>query len=256
MCVSFFIQALSFATALLLTCTTSKAQSPNDLFKKGNVFDLKFNPTEALKYYLPAKRLEPNNVRLLLCIARQYRHLMTDTPTREEKLRLGGISLAYAHRAAALAPNDSEAQLSPAITYGKMLPLQGIKEQVEVSPLIKEAADKAIKLDPGNDTAWHVLGRWHSGVAGVSAIKRAMAPLFYGKLPSSTNEAAVACFKKAIEINPTRLMHYMELGLTYVQMGRQDDARRFITKGLSMPNTDKDDPETKKRGREALSKLR
>jgi hypothetical protein len=73
---------------------------------------------------------------------------MADATTREEKLKLGGIGLGYARRAAALAPNDSEAQLSPAISYGKLVPLQGIKEQMEAARRIKEAADKAIRLNP------------------------------------------------------------------------------------------------------------
>jgi hypothetical protein len=39
-------------------------------------------------------------------------------------------------------------------------------------------------------------------------------------------------------------------------MGRTADARRVITKGLAMKETDKDDPENKQRGRETLAKLR
>jgi tetratricopeptide (TPR) repeat protein len=75
-------------------------------------------------------------------------------------------------------------------------------------------------------------------------------------LPTSTNEAAVACFEKAIAINPNRLMHYIELGRTYAAMGKKDDARRLIAKGLAMPESDKDDTETKRAGRETLAKLR
>ena len=180
---------------------------------------------------------------------------MSDAATREEKLRLAGIALSYGQRAAALAPNDSEAQLSPAITYGKMLPFQGSKEQVQASPRIKEAADKALKLDPDNDLAWHVLGRWHQILAGVGGIKRTLGGLIYGKLPATTNQQAVKCFDKAIELNPHRLRHYIELGRTYAQMGQSADARRFIAMGLAMPNTEKDDPELKAKGRETLAKL-
>jgi hypothetical protein len=39
-------------------------------------------------------------------------------------------------------------------------------------------------------------------------------------------------------------------------MGRTADARRVITKGLAMKETEKDDPENKQRGRETLAKLR
>jgi hypothetical protein len=51
-------------------------------------------------------------------------------------------------------------------------------------------------------------------------------------------------------------VHYVELGRAYAQMGRTAEARRFIEKGLAMPNVEKDDPETKRRGQETLAKLR
>jgi tetratricopeptide (TPR) repeat protein len=249
---------LSFSliiAALLLISPSSHAQSANDLMGSGDAFDRKFQADKALQHYLPAEKLEPQSVPLLLRIARQYRHLMTDASSSAEKLRLGGMALGYGKRAAALAPNDSEAQLSPAITYGKMLPLQGSKEQVNASPLIKAGADKAIRLDPRNDVAWHVLGRWHQALANVGGVKRALGGLIYGKLPTTTNEAAVACFDKAIAINPNRLRHYIELGRTYAQMGKNAEARLFIQKGMSMPNMEHDDPELKQRGRDALAKL-
>src|SRR5258708_39431467 len=108
---------------------------------------------------------------------------MTDATAREEKLRLGGIGLDYAQRAAALAPNDSEAQLSPAISYGKLVPLQGVKEQTEAARRIKEAADKAIRLNPHNDLAWDVLSRWNKVLVDVNGIKRALVSLLFGQLP-------------------------------------------------------------------------
>jgi len=50
-------------------------------------------------------------------------------------------------------------------------------------------------------------------------------------------------------------MHYIELGRIYADMGRKDDARLYINKGLAMPDVEKDDPEMKQRGRETLEKL-
>ena len=125
--------------ALMLTCSTIRAGPADELIKKGDDFDLKLRASEALNFYLEAEKLEPKNASLLVRIARQYRHLMVDATTREEKLKLGGIGLGYAQRAAARATNDSEAQLSPAISYGKLVPLQGIKEQMEAARRIKEA---------------------------------------------------------------------------------------------------------------------
>ena len=92
-------------------------------------------------------------------------------------------------------------------------------------------------------------------LADVNGIKRAYASFIYGELPIGSNEEAVACFQKAIEINPNRLMHYIELGQTYAQMGKTADARRSIAKGLAMPDVEKDDPDIKRRGRETLAKF-
>jgi hypothetical protein len=142
---SFSRNAFFGTAALLLACATIWAGPADNFISKGDTLDLKLQASEALGFYLAAEKLEPKNASLLCRIARQYRHLMVDATTREEKLTLGGISLDYAQRAATLAPNDSEAQLSPAISYGKMLPLQGMKEQIESGRRIKEAVDKAIE---------------------------------------------------------------------------------------------------------------
>lgn len=233
----------------------ARAESTEELLKKGDAFDRKFQPGEALKFYLPAEKQEPTNPEVLLRIARQYRHLMQDAPVKEEKLRLGNIGLTYAQRAAALAPNDCEAQLSVAISYGKMLPVEGTKAQVDASPRIKASVDKALALDPTNDLAWHLLGRWHRVLADVGGVKRALAGVIYGDLPKGSNETAAKCLEKAVALNPRRLMHYIELGRIYAQQGRNDDARKMLAKGLSMPDVEKDDPEAKQRGRELLAKL-
>lgn len=248
--------AVVTAWLLVLTHPPARAQTAEELLKKGEVFDQKFEAGEALKFYLAAEKLEPKNARILVRIARQYRHLMADAEAKEEKLRLGRLALGYSHAAAALAPNDAEAQLSIAITYGKMVPFFSTKDQVDTSPRIKSAVDKTLRLDPRDDTAWHILGRWHRNLASIGAVKRALAGVLYGGLPKGSNEEAVKCLEKAIALNPNRLMHYIELGRIYAQMGRKDDARKSITKGLAMPDAEKDDPETKARGREELKKLR
>jgi tetratricopeptide (TPR) repeat protein len=251
-----FFKAFPAIAPLLLTAAALHAEPADELIAKGDVYYINLQAAEALKYYLPAEKLEPNNVRLLVRISREYRHLMTDATKPEEMLRLGGTAVDYAKRAVVFDPEDPEAQLAVAISYGKLQPLEGNREKIEALYIIKNAADKAIKLNPRSDLGWHVLGRWHKGLADLNAFQRAMAQVAYGKqLPDSTYQEAVSCFEKAIELNPNRLMHYIELGRVYAQMGRTNDARRFIAKGLAMQNTEKDDPETKREGRELLARL-
>jgi hypothetical protein len=76
--VRFFLKALWATASVSAICASVWAASPNDLITEGDAFDVKLQASEALEYYLPAEKLEPNNVRLLVRIARQYRHLMAD----------------------------------------------------------------------------------------------------------------------------------------------------------------------------------
>lgn len=252
----FRIKTTVAITMLALASPLLKAAAPgDDLIAKGEVFDEHLQASEALQCFLPAEKLQPKNPHLLVCIARQYRHLMSDARSTGEKLKLGATALNYARRAAAAGPDSSEAQLAPGITYGKLLPLEGTGDQIEASRNIKVSCEKAIRLDPHNDLAWHVIGRWHRVVADVGALKHALGSLIYGSLPTSTNEEAVKCFEKAIQINPSRPMHYIELGRTYAQMGRASEARKVLEKGLSLRDTEKDDPETKRIGRQILATL-
>lgn len=253
---AFFLRVLILSVSLSVATSRGFGESAEELIRKGDVLSDKLQDTEALKLYLPAEKLDPNNVHLLVHISKAYRHLMSDAPGREQKLVYGGIAAAYAERAVALAPKDPEAQLALAISYGKVLPLLGSRQQFERSRQIKTAVDQALQLNPLNDLGWHILGRWYFNLASVGSIKRSLAQVVYGKVPPASYDDAVRCYQKAMELKPDRLMHYIELGCTYAEMGRKDEARKFITKGLGMAETEKDDPETKNKGRKALAKLR
>src|SRR5258708_21357 len=195
-----YLRAFLLAGALCLVAGGARAETAGGLIAKGDVFDKQLEAAKALEDYLPAEKLEPKNAQLMVRIARQYRHLMSDSSDKNEKLRLGRISLEYAQRAVILAPNDSEAQLQPAISYGKMLPFMGSKEQVDASPRIKQSVDRALQLNPKNDTAWHILGRWNRVLADINPLKRMLAGVLYGNLPVTTNEAAEHALLMAISV--------------------------------------------------------
>ncbi|MGI8438468.1 MAG: tetratricopeptide repeat protein [Chthoniobacterales bacterium] len=253
---SFTRQAFFITIALLATCLTSWSQSADELMAKGNVFEAKFEGGEALKFYLPAEKLEPKNVKLLTRIARAYRYQISDSTKTSDKLRFGALAVAYAERAAALGPDNSDAQLAVAISYGKLQPLVSSKEKVRTARIIRTQADKAIQLDPRNDLAWHVLGRWKMGYAELTGLKRKLAEISYGALPTPTYGDAASCFEKAIALKPERVLSYMELGQVYSAMGRTEDAKRLLNQGLGLKQTDKEDPDMKQQGRELLTKLR
>jgi tetratricopeptide (TPR) repeat protein len=248
-----FLRQFPMIAVLLFTGGTLRADSADALIAEGDLFYARLQASEALKYYLPAEKLEPNNVRLLVHISREYRHLMSDEADRTDKVKLGNLAVDYAKRAVSINSKDCDAQLAVAISMGKVQPFQGYRERFDSVHVIKNAVDKAIELDPRNDIGWHILGRWYQGLAEVDPLHRTLAQAL-GGLPPGTYQDAATCFEKAIQLNPNRLMHYIALGTVYVEMGKKDEGRHLIEKGLAMQNTEKDDPETKHDGEEVLSK--
>lgn len=248
------LRSFPVALALLFTGGTLRAESADALITEGDFYYAKLQASESLKFYLPAEKLEPDNVRLLVHISREYRHLMSDAPAQADKVRLGGMAVGYAKRAISVAPKDPEAQLAVAISYGELQAFQGYHQRFDAVHVIKDAVDKVIEMDPHNDLGWQVLGRWYQGLAEVDPVHRVLAQAL-GGLPPATFEEAATCYEKAIQLNPNRLMHYIALGTVYVEMGRKDEGRRLIEKGLGMQNTEKDDPETKHQGEEVIAKL-
>lgn len=241
--------------ALALQSAATWGATTNELLKQGDIHDLKFNPTQALKHYLPAEQVEPDNVTILLRIARQYRHQMADVEAADEKIRFSELALRYAQRAVCLAPKDSEAQLSNAICYAKSLELYDNKEKMDALRQIKIFADKAVALDAHNDLAWYILGRWYQRVCDLGTLKRKVAEIAYGDLPNATYEDAIKCFRKAIDLNSKRSVYYVDLGITCASLEQTEEAKQYIARGLALPSTGKDDPEAKKRGQEALQAL-
>lgn len=231
------------------------AESVAALVAKGDALDRQLKTREALAVYLEAEKAGPPVSELLHKIAKQYAELMPETAAKAEKRRLGEQAVEYARRSVAADARSAKAQLSLAICFGRLAPLLDNRTKIEYSRLVKTHVDNALRLDPSDDYAWHVLGAWNYELANLNSVLRGIAGMIYGKLPSASNERAVECFTKAIELAPGRVSHHIELGRTYAAMGKEDLARTSLGRGLALPSREKDDEETKARGRAALQKL-
>jgi tetratricopeptide (TPR) repeat protein len=237
-------------------CYFSHAQTAKELISQGDAFDAKGQTTQALGAYLQASELKPAQpAGLWVKIAKQQGESMCDAGSSEAKIERGKQALASAEKALAADPKLAEAHLAMAVCYGRLLSLVPAKTKVEYSRLVKSYAETAIKLDPKSDLAWHMLGRWHQACADLGGVTRGIVKMVYGALPDASFDEAIKCFKKAEQLNPQRVCHKIELGLTYLKTGQKDLASVALQNGLALPNRERDDPETKARGKAALSEM-
>lgn len=215
----------------------------------------RFDTRVALELYLEADKLRPDDAAILQKIAQQLSDLSLHVATNEEKKAQAEQALAYAQRAAELAPDDAVNVLSLAVCYGKLAVFSDTRTKIRYSRLVKQEAERAVALDPASDWAHHVLGRWHYEVAALSLGTRFFVRLIYGGLPRASNAEAIRHLERAVEIAPARVPHHLELGFALLAAGRTDDARASFERGLALPSTELYDEPAKLRARAALEKL-
>ncbi|MDF1755399.1 MAG: hypothetical protein P1U89_21605 [Verrucomicrobiales bacterium] len=251
------MKSLIYVTILsLVYFLPSDAQDLEQLISEAEAKDRALDTKGAFELYRQAEAIAPDNVVVLLGIAKQYGESMVDEASDAGKKKAGEMALAYSKKALNLAPENSDANLAVSISYGRLLDYIGSKQKVEYSKYVKQYAEEAIRLNPKSDYAWHMLGRWNTGVAELSPVVKGIAKMVYGGIPQGSYSEAISAYRKAIALNPERLVHQIEMGITLAAMGRTAEAKAAIEKGISMPVRERDDPSNKKRGREALSKLK
>ena len=247
-------QSWAWAVALLFASVMAHADVA-ELLKQGDAFDAKLDNAHALESYLRAEQLGATDPDTLTHIARQYALLMNDTTSDDEQRRLGERALEYSKRAVAANPGHAKSVLSVAICYGRLIRFQDTRTKVEYSRFVKENADRALKLDPTDSYAWHVLGAWNYELAQMGAFSRAFVKVVYGGMPPASNEEAERLFRKATTLAPDRVSHHAELGRTLAVLGKKNEARLELNKALALPSREKDDPESKKRAAATLARL-
>lgn len=210
----------------------------------------------ALDNYLKVLSLNKDNYDANWKASRAYIDLgekLDDSDKRAEFYKKGEQ---YARDAIKINPEGSMGHLYLSIALGRVALDASAKERIKMSKEIKVEADLAIKYDPQNDIAYHVLGRWNRKIANLSWIESGFADMFLGGVPKdASNEAAVQNFEKAIELNPNYINHYLELGLTYEMMDKVDLAIEAFKKCLELPETTDDDAQHKLVAKERLDDL-
>jgi len=252
------IVVLMMALLLLISGVAYAAEggSAGDLIAKGDVAYKKFDNKAALKYYSAALETEPRNYEAAWKSARAYVDVGEKLSNTKERRFYYEKGYEYAQKAVAANPNGSKGHLFLSIAIGRVALDAGAKERVKLSKEVKSEVDKALAIDPQDDVAWHVLGRWHRRLSSLSWIEKNFANMFLGGVPKEASmENAVDCFKRAIQLNPSHINHHLELAITYEEMGKKDLAVAAYNKVLELPIRDADDEDHKKEAEERLKKM-
>jgi Tfp pilus assembly protein PilF len=143
-----------------------------------------------------------------------------------------------------------------AAANGKRLLMLGKKDQIDNSKQVRAEIDKALELDPNNDLAWHALGRWHRRMDEIGGAKRFFGSIMYGSIPKGSYAESEKALRKAIELRPDFVNHWLELGRTLVAEKKTDEAAQAFQKAIDLPKTSSKDDVLKADAKAELAKLK
>jgi tetratricopeptide (TPR) repeat protein len=243
---------------VLIVIFFSHALAQNDIEQYLVAGDSLYNALDnqsALKEYLNAYNLDSMDYEANWKAARAYVDVgaTLEGDLRAEYYKKGEF---HSRKATQVDSQGSKGHLYLSIALGRVALDAGAKERIKLSKEIKKEVDLAIQYDPNDDIAYHVLGRWNRKLANLSWIERGFANIFLGGVPKeASNENAVDCFLKALDLKPGYINHHLELGKTYEMMDLEDKAREEYQKCLDLPKTASEDDTYKQEAKTLLENL-
>ncbi len=227
--------------------------SVSELLARGDAAAQVQRHRDALAWFQAAETFAPRNAEVLVRVSEQASALIDETHPESAAHALAKKSLEAAERAVAAAPENARAHLSLAIAHGQLTDFVRTREKLESSKALHAAVVRALELDPENDRAWHVLGRWHFGVARIHPVLASMARMVYGRLPAASLPEAHRCLQKACQLAPHKVLHHAELARFYTATDRPDLAKAEWKIVAELPALTKDDADDKSAAQKALA---
>jgi len=219
-----------------------------------------FNDAVALEHYQAALKLEPGNYEALWKASRAIVDMADVIPAtqkdiKEQQQKMYTEAWDLARKAVLANPNDTWGHFQIAAANGKRLLLLGKKDQIDNSKAVRAEIVKAIELDPTNHLAWHALGRWHRRMDEIGGAKRFFGSIIYGSIPKGSFAESEKALRKAIELHPEFVNHYLELGRTLVALKKYDEAGETFQKSIDLPKTTSKDDVLKAEAKVELAAL-
>ena len=218
------------------------------------------DPETAFRYFEAAIALSPTDYEANWRAAQALVDMGKQTPDSVKSPHRDSLyarAEALARVAVATDPDGTDGHYILAAAIGRASLTKSKKERVRRAAEIRSEALRAIELDPGNDRAYHVLGRWNAEVERLSGFTRFFAKTFLGAgvFGAASWEGAVQNMEKATDLAPDNIYHHLDLALVYLDLGRYTEARQQLNLVLELPVFDVSDPTHKETATYFLTRI-
>lgn len=254
------LRHLAAGVALLLSAQPALAQTAIDHVALGDSAHAALQPVEALAHYEQAIAADSNAYEALWKASREAVDLGEFEPDKAKRKEYYAAGERYARRAVAVNPGDAEGHFALARALGRVALSLGKKEKVRYAKEVRAEALAALQIDSLHPGALHVLGRWNAEIMRLSGFSRFMAKNFLGGdvFGEASWNKAVEYMEKSVALDPSRLVHHLDLAEIYWDRNKGDDrerAREQFELVVNGPVTEYNDPHYKEEAERALREM-
>ena len=138
-------------------------------------------------------------------------------------------------------------------SFAAILSVSGLKKQATLADSVRIYAENAIEIDPNNDRAYHILGRWHYEVGKLGWMTKFLSGVIFGSSPKGSMDLAIHYFEEAIRANDVIVHHYW-LGEALLKSGDKKSAVKQFQIIQDMPDVQYNDDYFKQQAKELIKK--
>lgn len=265
--VTHFSVRILLSAVLLLLCPSVPAagQDRDDpritrydsLIAEGDNLHRRFEPGEALKVFRMLLDERDDDARVLWRACREAVLIGMEQDEWEEEKRWYRIGEEYGRRAVDLDVVSADARYWLLAAIGRRSLHVPPRETIQAARDTYEGVSELLALSPNHPGGHLILGKFHMEVMHLSAFKRFLARLFGAGegLRVASWESAEAHLKRAVELDPGAVLHYLELGRMYMWSDRPAEARTQLLRAVELPVDDLMDRASRREAQELLQEL-
>ena len=232
-------------------------QTAADYVASGDRERAALQPRQALADFEHAIALDSNNYDALYKASREAVDLGEYEANEAAKQQEFDTGLRFAQRATVVNPTGPDGHFAVARALGREALAVGGKKRIQYAKQVRAEALAALSYDPNHAGALHVMGVWNAEVMRLSGIERFIARnlLGGGILGTASWKEAVRYLQEAVAIEPKRIVHHLDLGRVYADLGEKSKARQQFQVVLSTPPAEYNDPHYKDDAQHQLARL-
>jgi tetratricopeptide (TPR) repeat protein len=204
------------------------AQSVAARIAQGDSAHAAMSPAFALAHYKAALAVDSTSYEALWKASRDAVDLGEFDANEGQRKEYFSEGEKYARRAVAANPDDAEGHFVLARALGRVALTLGVKQRVNYAKEIRQQALAALAIDSLHPGALHVMGRWNAEIMRLSGFSRFFAKNFLGGdvFSEASWDKAVDYMEKSVKVDPTRLVHHLDLAEIYRDRDADGDRQR------------------------------